>query len=827
VTTENAGLLAAATDAFVDRTPIDWRALRARTRDPHDRALVDTLHTLDLLRQGTAPAVRAPDAPRRARLVRLLIALTALQTIVSLALAAPSIGSSGATRFTAQAALTLAFAAAAAVLALGATHDQRRLYLIAMLLCSASSFARGALNVQPASASGWTRGLWLEVFAPACMWQFALDFPRVRRFAWFDVVARRVATVVWTLAAAAFALSAAVAAGMVADVSVAAFLPNHRSNFFWRGYTVAMILAVASIFIRSRRAPALERRRVVRFASALAAGAAPFLLLGIARTLVPGVDRWLLAATPAARFWIDAIVVSALLATPILMSAAVVVDRPFDVQRVAAEAWRRARRKAAIWSARRHRRLLSQTLQRLRHARSVRDVSQIAAEAIATGLDAAVVRVLIPNGVGTFGDCLGSSVAAPANAAFTAMLHGSTQALDLRPGGAVHLVLPASERAWLAAEGIQMAAAIATRTASPVAIVVAGNRDGSVRLERRDLWFIEAIVAAASSAWSAALASADDERARPVSVSGSTGELAFECPACGLVQAAVPLTCACDRSPLLSALPARVGGSFEVRRRLGAGGMGVVYLARDVRLDRDVALKTLPAIGPSTIAQLQVEAKAMAALSHDALATIYGLEMWRDLPVLVVEHLPGGTLARRLCESGPMAPAAVIQLGITLARALDAMHQAGVLHGDLKPANVAFTARSDPKLLDFGLSRIAAVDRYDLRRRAPAGTLAYLSPEALAGEAPSFALDLWSLAVVLLECVTGRNPFARDTHALTRQAILAADAGELCAPARAAHPPLAALLERALGAREVRFATAALMQSALEDLARALPRHVE
>jgi hypothetical protein len=809
VTIDRADLVADVTAAFVDRTPIDWRALKARAPEPGDRALVDTLHTIELLRRSAASAPRPRESPRRVWLVRAIILLAAIQTMASLLLAAPSVGGDP-LRTSAPAALALSFTAAAAVVGFGAARDARRLHLIAMLLCSATPFARGALSLTSAGPYG-AGGLWLEVFSPACMWQFALDFPRVQRFSSFDRLARRVTALVWLLGAAAFALNLAIVAGLAHAADVAAFVPTERSNLFWRVHTAATILAVLSMFVRSRRAPAPERRKVGRFASALAVGAAPFLLLGAARTLMPALDRWLVVAPPRARLWIDVIVIGALAATPVLMSVAVVVDRPFDVQRLVAAAWCRLGRKAQLWRPRRHRRELAAALNRLRVARGTRDVSRIAVQAIAAGIDASCVQVLSP-APAAFAECVGPSAAVPADAAFVAMLRESGHAVDLSSDREVFALLPVEERAWLAAQSIQLAAPLYGRVSSLAAIIVAGHPGGALRLDRHDVWFANVIATAASAAWSAA-----QERLAETAATSTPAatELALECPGCGVVSPADPPRCSCARAPVLSALPARVGASLSVRRRLGAGGMGVAYLARDERLDRDVALKTLPSIGRAAAERLRNEARAMAAISHEGLATIYGLEMSRDLPVLVVEYFPAGTLAQRLSESGPLTPEAAIRLGIALVRALDVMHSAGLLHGDIKPSNIGFTTRGDAKLLDFGLSRLVFDDPFDFRRRPAAGTLAYLAPEALRGEAPRVSFDLWSLAVTLLEAATGRNPFARTSAASTARRILTAEARKSCGPVTDLHHELAALLERALGPEALRFPTAALMHEAL------------
>ena len=143
----------------------------------------------------------------------------------------------------------------------------------------------------------------------------------------------------------------------------------------------------------------------------------------------------------------------------------------------------------------------------------------------------------------------------------------------------------------------------------------------------------------------------------------------------------------------------------------------------------------------------------MARVAHAAVVQIYGVESWRGRPFLVVEFLPGGTLAVRLRE-GPISPSQSVAVTIHLAEALAALHRAGYLHGDVKPSNIGFTADGLPKLLDFGLARPAA------NAAVAGGTLRYLSPEVLSGRPAEAADDVWSLCVVLYEMVSGEHPFA-------------------------------------------------------------------
>ena len=169
-------------------------------------------------------------------------------------------------------------------------------------------------------------------------------------------------------------------------------------------------------------------------------------------------------------------------------------------------------------------------------------------------------------------------------------------------------------------------------------------------------------------------------------------------------------------------MPHVLRGMFRLEQRLGAGGMGVVYRAVDLqprarRRDQDAAADGRRA-GP---ARLRKEARAMAMVAHPNLAVIYGIETWRDMPFLVEEYLAGGTLAHG-CRCARPSLAEALQLGITLADALEHLHAAGILHCDIKPSNIGFTQHGVVKLLDFGLARLLrdarAAGRRDHQRRS-------------------------------------------------------------------------------------------------------------
>jgi hypothetical protein len=221
-------------------------------------------------------------------------------------------------------------------------------------------------------------------------------------------------------------------------------------------------------------------------------------------------------------------------------------------------------------------------------------------------------------------------------------------------------------------------------------------------------------------------------------------------------------------------------GSYRVLEKLGEGGMGEVYRARDHKLNRDVALKIVsPAVLDSDRLQRFVrEAQSLAALNHPHIAQIYGLEDSTDTRALVMELVEGEDLAQRLAR-GPLPLDEALPIGRQIAEALEAAHEVGIVHRDLKPANVKVRADGTVKVLDFGLAK--ALDTADGRRQpadantptftSPAvtqagiilGTAAYMSPEQARGRPVDKRADIWAFGVVLFEMITGRVCFAGET----------------------------------------------------------------
>jgi predicted Ser/Thr protein kinase len=207
-------------------------------------------------------------------------------------------------------------------------------------------------------------------------------------------------------------------------------------------------------------------------------------------------------------------------------------------------------------------------------------------------------------------------------------------------------------------------------------------------------------------------------------------------------------------------------GPYRIDRDIGRGGMGVVYLAEDLRLGRRVALKALPqdvAANPELRERLRREARAAATISHPA--TVYALEEIDDHLFIASEYVDGETL-RAWVARGPMEPARARAIAIQIARALVAAHDAGVIHRDLKPENVLLTASGHVKVVDFGIAHVEGREATRLTRAgAMLGTPAYMAPEQLLGEAVDGRADIYAFGVLLSELVTGRHPLNVATPA--------------------------------------------------------------
>lgn len=260
-------------------------------------------------------------------------------------------------------------------------------------------------------------------------------------------------------------------------------------------------------------------------------------------------------------------------------------------------------------------------------------------------------------------------------------------------------------------------------------------------------------------------------------------------------------------------------GAYRIDRILGRGGMGVVYLARDVKLQRAVALKALP---PHLFndermrARLRQEARAAAALSHPSIATVFALEEIGEQVFIASEYLEGQTL-RDAMRAGPLPQARALDIARSIAGALQAAHDRGIVHRDLKPENVILTASGGVKVLDFGLAQfdVAAQDLVSATRLTEPGVIAgtppYMAPEQLLGQPTSARTDHFAFGVLLYEMLTGRHPFGTGGLPTTIARTIATEPDPADVP-----PELWAIIERAIQKHpDERFATTADLVEAL------------
>jgi serine/threonine-protein kinase len=259
--------------------------------------------------------------------------------------------------------------------------------------------------------------------------------------------------------------------------------------------------------------------------------------------------------------------------------------------------------------------------------------------------------------------------------------------------------------------------------------------------------------------------------------------------------------------------PGRTLLHYEITEKIGEGGMGEVYRATDTKLGREVAIKLLPpevANDADRLARFRREAQLLASLNHPNVAAIYGLEEAGEARFLVLELVDGVDLAERLTR-GPLPVDQALDVAQQIATALEVAHEHGIVHRDLKPANVKLTTDGKVKVLDFGLAKATdpgpagdvnpsmspTLTTASTQAGVILGTAAYMSPEQARGSVVDKRADIWSFGCVLLELVTGRNPFLEGTITDTLASVLRSEPDWQSLP-RDVSPAMRQLLGRCL-----------------------------
>ncbi len=409
----------------------------------------------------------------------------------------------------------------------------------------------------------------------------------------------------------------------------------------------------------------------------------------------------------------------------------------------------------------------------------------------------------------------GSAEALPLDGGIVSMLRWSDDPLELflhDPRSPARR-LPPAEQEWLECTGARLLVPVVGRDRALIAVIALGEKRSEEAYTAEDRQLLASIAAQMGLGLDVArLHRRVDSQAAPASdvtrVLGAATPPMVECPRCGRCEEAGTALCPTDGAAMqqVASVPRTVDGKYRIEQLLGRGGMGAVYRARDMRLDRLVALKVVRAelLGdPEARRRFRREAQIVARLQHPAIVSVYDFGSFHDGGAyLVMELVRGEDLRRVLQREGRLDPKRALAILTTVCSAIEAAHREGVLHRDLKPENILLPGGDvEAKVLDFGVAKVI-----DDRQASPAdaatlvtaagmivGTPAYMAPEQLRGGTVDARTDVFSLGVIAFEMLTGELPFGRGSLA---EVVLAHARG--VPPIPGAPPALARAVRAAL-----------------------------
>ena len=820
-------------NAVLDGEVIDWPAAWARL-DPEEQTIAAHLRTLSRLGTSRHHEPLRSASRRLPWLLESGRGLAIVVTIIGLTSEAIAMWQVPSGRLGVLLALTVIFGVVATVLDVGGKDRRTRALAVCYWTMAAAVATPGirwlARQFPAIEAVAVLAALHPDAFFASGLWQFGRDFPVLARFGAIDrlsLAAVRVTLLVATVLIS-FNLVSVLMPGMATSLAPFQSVGGY-GDWFWNLTFLAAAPALAVIAWRGRSATGQEAARVRLFLFSLVLCLLPLVIGVLAEGLSPSFAR--LRQSPAGQFWGAILVYTPIFILPFATAYAIAVDNVLEVRVVIQRAlryllarwllmWgaalplallliymmRQSARpldevmadpmaRALTWAGafalvllvfRRYAvraldrwilpgidepsAILAQLTERMRQARTPLEVTAVLSRAAERALQTpaqpyrAVDDVLMPID--------SNAPPLPAQSLVRVVLEGSREPCIVSPRQrhSYFWLLSDRDRAWITHAGIVVLLPVISSRAGGglFGMVALRERRNALAFSSDDMRFLRAATAAAALA--SDLVHAGAQRTAPEQFE----EFGLECTRCGRVgpRTSTPPACECGVTAwATAALPKQLSGQFEIGRRLGAGGMGIVYGGTDLRLGREVAVKTLTRLSEEAAQRLLIEARAMADLAHPNIAVLYGAEIWRATPLLIMEYMAGGTLAAAL-QKRPMSPAAALPFMKALAAALVHVHRLNQYHGDIKPSNIGFTRDGVIKFLDFGLSRtIVAAPDDDGDRAAPAGspgpvagTWAYMSPEVREGAAPGPTLDVWALTIVLFECLAGKHPFAGSSR---------------------------------------------------------------